>query len=218
MTNEELRVTNEWRITNGAGERNEFSNGRNTNDEWSFDLKFQFYWTLENSYLWRINPLVKVEKRPDHDPFDLAFSKRKFVRTLSYREFATSFSLALLLLAVYAILDYYSNESWIGNNLSAIKWTLFCILVPVNHIFYKAEHGRANNFIGRNLHDYIYLLFFLSLYQLRQVFYGSSFSFGIGGVGGAIVFVLMFIIIVLLFELVVAILKRGLKLFRWQPL
>lgn len=159
-----------------------------------------------------------MEKRPDRDLADQVFSTRNFVRTLSYREFVTSFSLALLLLASYSLLDYYSNEDWISNNESLIKRTLFCFLIPINHILYRDEHERPNNFIGRNFHDYIFLLLFVSLYKLRLFLYGSSLSFNVEGIGSAIVFLLVFIIIVLLIELAVAILKRGLKLLQWQIL
>lgn len=159
-----------------------------------------------------------MEKRQDRDLSDQVFSTRNFVRTLSYREFITSLSLALLLLAIYALLDYYSNEAWVENNEPTIKWTLFCILIPINHIFYKAEHKRPNNFVGRNFHDYIFLLLFVSLYKLRLFLYGSSLSFGFESVGSAIVFILTFIVMVMFFELGVAILKRGLKLLRWQIL
>lgn len=141
-----------------------------------------------------------MEKRQDHDLADQVFSTRNFSRTLSYREFVTSLSLALLLLAIYSLLDYYSDEDWIEINEATIKWTLFCILFPINHVFYKAEHKRPNNFIGRNFHDYIFLLLFISLYKLRLFFYGSTLSFGVEGVGTAIVFILMFIIMVMLFE------------------
>lgn len=159
-----------------------------------------------------------MEKRQDRDLAEQAFSTRDFVRTLSYREFVTSLSLALLLLAIYSLLDYYANEEWIENNVLSIKWILFCILIPINHIFYKAEHKRPNNFIGRNFHDYIFILLFVLLYKLRLFLYGSSLSFGVKGVGSAVVFILMFIIMVMLFELGVAILKRGLKWLRWQIL
>ena len=154
----------------------------------------------------------------ERDLADQVFGTRDFVRTLSYREFVTSLSLALLLLAVYSVLDYYSNEDWIEHNESSIKWTLFCILIPVNHIFYKAEHKRQNNFIGRNFHDYIFILLFICLYKLNHLLYGSSLSFGFEGIGSAIVFVLVVIIMVMLLELAIAVLKRGLKFLRWQIL
>lgn len=159
-----------------------------------------------------------MEKRQDRDLPDQVFSIRNFVRTLSYREFVTSLSLALLLLALYSLLDYYFNEDWVENNYSTIKWTLLCVLIPINHVFYKAEHKRPNNFIGRNLHDYIFLLLFLLLYKLQLFFYGSTLSFGAEGVGSAIVVILVIIIMVMLFELGVAIFKRGLKLLKWQIL
>jgi hypothetical protein len=172
--------------------------------------------SLKSLTLYDPNPLLIVAK--ERDLADQIFSIRNFIRTLSYREFVTSLSLALLLLAVYSLLDYYSNEDWIENNESVIKWTLFCLLLPINHIFYKVEHKRPNNFIGRNFHDYIFLLLFILLYKLRLLLYGSSLSLGIEGIGGVIVFLLVFIITVMLFELAVAILKRGLTLLRWQIL
>ena len=157
-----------------------------------------------------------MKKRPDRDLADQIFSTRNFARTLSYREFVTSLSLALFLLAIYSLMGYYSNEHWIENNELTIKWALFCVLIPVNHVLYRVEHRRPNNFIGRSLHDCIFLLLFMALNALRLFLSGSSLSFGVGGVGSAIVFILMFIITVMFFEVVVAILKRGLKLLQWE--
>lgn len=154
----------------------------------------------------------------ERDLADQVFSTRTFLRTLSYREFITSLSLALLLLAFYRLFDYYSNEDWIENNESLIKWTLFCIILPLNHIFYKVEHKRQNNFIGRNLQDYIFLLLFVALYKLQLFLMGTSLTFGIEGVGTVIVFVLVFIMLVVVLELGVAIIKRVLRFIRWQVL
>jgi hypothetical protein len=159
-----------------------------------------------------------VKRRQDRDLEDQVFSTRNFFRTLSYREFATSLSLALLLVAIYSTLDYYLNEDWVENNESSIKLTLLCILLPVNHIFYKVEHKRGNNFVGRNFHDHIFLLLFLTLYKLKLFFYGFSLALGSADVASVILFLLVFIIIVMVFESAVAILKRGLKLLRWQIL
>jgi hypothetical protein len=159
-----------------------------------------------------------VAKSQERDLADQVFSTRNFLRTLSYREFLTSLSFALLLLAFYSAVDYYSNEDWIKNNDTLIKWALFCLLLPTNHIFYKIEHKRQNNFIGRNLHDYIFILIFLALYKLQVFLNGATLSFNINGIGGAIVFMLIYIIMVILFELAVAIVKRVLKLLRWRVL
>lgn len=154
----------------------------------------------------------------ERDLADQTFSTRSFLRTLSYREFFTSLSLALLLLAFYRLLDYYSNEDWIGNNGALIKWALFCIILPLNHVFYKAEHKRQNNFVGRNLHDYILLVFLVALYKLQLFLIGTSLTFGIEGVGTVIVFVLVFIMLVVVLELGIAIIKRLLSFRRWRVL
>lgn len=154
----------------------------------------------------------------ERDLADQTFSTRSFLRTLSYREFITSLSLALLLLAFYRLLDYYSNEDWIGNNGALIKWTLFCIILPLNHVFYKAEHKRQNNFVGRNLHDYIFLVFLVAIYKLQLFLMGTSLTFGIEGVGTVIVFVLVFIMLVVVLELGIAIIKRLLSILRWRVL
>jgi hypothetical protein len=66
-----------------------------------------------------------VEKRADLDLEDQAFNIRDFIRTLSYREFVTSLSLALLLQAIYTVTDYYANADWIETNGFAIRWLLF---------------------------------------------------------------------------------------------
>ncbi len=157
-----------------------------------------------------------METRPKQDLFDLSFSKKDFVRTLSYREFVSSFALALLLLSVYAVLDYYNGEDWAQNNGKAIRLTFLCILPVVNHIFYKAEHKRPNNFMGRNLHDYIFLLLFLAIFKLKLFFYGSSFTIEAEGVFSVIFLIAGLIMIIMLFEMAVALLRRCLNLLRWQ--
>lgn len=159
-----------------------------------------------------------MEKRPKQDLFDLAFSKKDFVRTLSYREFVSSLALALLLLGVYAILDYYGGEDWAQNYGQTIRLSFLCILPVVNHIFYKAEHKRPNNFMGRNLHDYIFLLLFLAIFKVKLFFYGSSFTVGAEGFFSVIVLIVGLILVIMLFEMAVAFLRRCLNLLRWQIL
>lgn len=156
--------------------------------------------------------------RQKRDFSERILDTRDFLRTLSYREFVTSCSTALLLVAFYGILDFYSGEDWVDKHGGVIRTTLFCISLPVNHIFYKVDHKRPNNFVGRNFHDYIFILFFVLLNELRMYFYGWGISFDIADIGIYIATILIIAILVMLFELAVAIVKRGLKLVRWQIL
>ena len=178
--------------------------------------QFRYFITNRKILNFVDNRLVIVAK--ERDLADPIFGIRNFVRTLSYREFISSLSLALLLLALFRILDYYSNEHWIENHDVFIKCTLFCVVLPVSHVFYKIEHKRPNNFIGRNLHDHIVLLLFIGLSKIQLLFMGASLSFAMEDVGKVIVGLLVLIILVVLLELTIAIVKRMLRLFRWQVL
>src|SRR4051794_14025407 len=88
------------------------------------------------------------------------FGTREFFRTLSYREFITAFSLSLLLFAWIAVLQYLAHYDWYTDYATILFIMLVAIIFILNHVFYRREHRRANNFIGRNFADY--LLFFIT--------------------------------------------------------
>jgi hypothetical protein len=159
-----------------------------------------------------------VEKRRQRDFIDLVFGTQDFLRTLSYREFVTSFVLALLLLSCQSILNYYSNEDWVESNAGTIRITLFVALAPINHFFYRLEHNRSNNFMGRGIHDCIYILLVVLLITLKGLYYGYRISVGADNIVSLLGFLFFVAIMVVAFELAVALLKRFLALFRWQIL
>ncbi len=164
----------------------------------------------------RLTPQVIVNKTNRRSAIDESFFARPFIRALSHREFVTSLSLVLLLLAFYSVIDYYANEDWIQDNYSLLKSCLLAIIIPINHIIYKSEHKRPNNFIGRNLHDWIFLILFISLYNLQLWIHGNTLSFGVKNAGGLIILIMVLIFLIMVFELLVAILKRLLRFFKWQ--
>ena len=157
-----------------------------------------------------------MKKTDRRSPIDESFFAKPFIRTISYREFLTSLSLVLLLLAFYTVIDYYSDEHWIENNYSLLKYGLLAIIIPFNHIIYKSEHKRPNNFIGRNLHDYIFLILFIALYNLQLLINGSALTFDVKNIGILIILLMVLIFLIMVFELLVAILKRLLRFFKWQ--
>lgn len=161
-------------------------------------------------------PLAIVKKTDRRSPIDESFFAKPFIRTISYREFVTSLSLVLLLLAFYTVIDYYSDEDWIENNYSLLKYGLLAIIIPSNHVIYKSEHKRPNNFIGRNLHDYIFLILFISLYNVQLLINGSALTFEVKNVGSLIILIMVLIFLIMVFELFVAVLKRLLRFFKWQ--
>ena len=156
--------------------------------------------------------MVKARNRGLSD----SFNARLFIRTLSYRDFLTPLSLGLLLLAMFQIVGYYGGEHWVENNILLIRSTLMASMIFLNHIVYRLEHRRPNNYIGRSIHTSIFLICFVSLYQLYFFLIGLS-HFG-GMDPGIIGMLLMLVVFVMLFELIVALVKRILNLFKWQIL
>ncbi|HZY82368.1 MAG TPA: hypothetical protein VFE50_22740 [Cyclobacteriaceae bacterium] len=150
--------------------------------------------------------------------FDASFSARTFLRALSFREFFTSASLCLLLLAFYELLHYYSNEDWLEDNYFTIKWCLAYFLMSLTHVFYRKEHQRQNNFIGRNLHDYISIVTFIAMQYLYGAIIGNQYKLTFDGIGTVIVWLLLVIISVIVFEVVISIVRHIFSLVGWQVL
>lgn len=146
-----------------------------------------------------------------------SFDFKPFFRVLSYRDFLTSFTLALLVIAIQEVLQYYADETWLSEIYSSLALPVFLLILPINHILYKIEHKRSNNFIGRNLHDIIFILAYLAVDLLYSYFlsgiYQSRFD---GEIGTAIFLIVAIVIFTMSFETVIAILKRLLNLVRWQ--
>jgi hypothetical protein len=137
---------------------------------------------------------------------------------LSYRDFLTAGCLALFTIALTAILAYYSMDDWVNANMTLLTITFALIVMAFNHVFYRLEHKRSNNFVGRMLHDAMFLLFAFVILRLKQLLSGSSLVITSEHIAGILVSVLLLFIFLLAYELVIAILKRILAYFRWQIL
>jgi hypothetical protein len=134
---------------------------------------------------------------------------RPFLRTLSYREYTTSISLGFLSMAILAILEHYGF--WLNS-----EYLIFIIsFMPIGHIVYKIEHKRSNNFVGRVLHDtgFIFIFFILKFIWIKMK--REQFHFDLDNV---IFNFFLFIILLLIYEVIIGVIKRGLKISGWQIL
>lgn len=145
-----------------------------------------------------------------------SFSAKSYFRTFGNRDIFTCLSLALFLLALDEILDYYANLDWLGEHQNSVLGLSALILMVVNHIFYRLEHKRSNNFVGRVIHDCVLLIVFMLVAKTIGLLKGGSLSFGVEDVASSIsMFILIFILLICL-ELIVAAFRRILNLLRWQ--
>jgi hypothetical protein len=159
-----------------------------------------------------------VEKIKGRDFIDLTLGTKDFVRTLSHRDILTSISLALLLLAIRETIDYYSLDDWINAKSNLLMGIFTLIVIPINHILYKIEHKRSNNFIGRVLHDCMFLLSFAAIGRLKQFLAGSGFAISFENIGSFFFTTISLLFFIVLYEVVIAFFKRLLKLLRWRIL
>jgi hypothetical protein len=144
-----------------------------------------------------------------------SFNPKPFARTLSYRDFITSLSFALLFLAWHRILHYYSSENWMQSNEYFLRVGGLALLIPANHVLYRLEHRRSNNFIGRNFHDYIFLMLTAVVFKLHAYLFGLVWSLQANTVS-AIVSLNLAIFLILIFEAFLSLLKRLLNKVKWH--
>lgn len=148
----------------------------------------------------------------------VSFSTKEFVRSLSYRDLFTPFSLALLLVALGKGVSYLSFLPWVESYNPLIIATTVVMIALVNHVVYKIEHRRPNNFIGRCIQDIVLLLFLFLFATIRDSLSSGTFAIDDFSISGSLALIPGLAIVVTLFELVVAFLKRFLKLVKWQIL
>ena len=156
--------------------------------------------------------MAKSEEEPD---LFISFKLRLFLRSLSYRDFLTSVALGLLLHAFYEVLAYYSSEALFEHRASSIRMTLFVIFLALNHIVYKSEHKRSNNFIGRVIHDLIFIAVYAIINVGHKLLIGMQLSYSTTFLS-ALGIVIALIVAAIFFEFCVAIVKRLLMWIKWQ--
>jgi hypothetical protein len=112
------------------------------------------------------------------------------------------------------MIDFYSDEEIFENISTSLKTSMVFLFMPLNHIIYKIEHKRSNNYVGRTMHDLIFIGLYFLLTMIQVFLSGATIRFD----GGAnVVGVLMGLIVFIMFlELAIAIVKRLLKILKWQ--
>ncbi|GAA4275962.1 hypothetical protein [Aquimarina mytili] len=149
----------------------------------------------------------KPVNRLDTDPF---------LRTLSYRDFLTSFALGILLLSVHTLFRYYSGEDFIKNNSIFLWGFSFILLLSINHAFYRFEHKRSNNLIGRLIHDVIFIIMYFILWGIYTSIINLEITSTITTDDIPAIIFLSFLILPI--EAIIGIVKRLFKLLKCEIL
>ncbi|WP_373395879.1 hypothetical protein V8V91_14965 [Algoriphagus halophilus] len=151
------------------------------------------------------------------DRISLSFDYHPFFRTLSYREFLTSISIALFYLAVFEIIDYYSDERFFEDSQGTWKWFTLLLVFLINHILYRFEHNRSNNLIGRSINDLFLLVSIFLIRSSYALIVDISYDFSVdASVMGVVLVLFILPFFIFAFEIGVGILKYLLKIIRCQ--
>lgn len=99
-----------------------------------------------------------LEESMDIDRF------KEFIRTLSYREFLTAFTLSIFTICLQYIRYFYWEVELIKSmNNFGFNFLVFSTIIMLNHVFYKLEHKRSNSYYIRTLIDFTFLIIYVVL-------------------------------------------------------
>lgn len=151
--------------------------------------------------------------------FSASFDFKVYFGSLSYRDLFTFISLSLLFVALIEVLDFYSGEEYIsGHNNSIVLW-LLAIFLLANHFYYRIEHGRSNNFLGRSINDFAFFIIVVLATSTYRFILNNDYRLNYNADGLGLLFVFIgLVILVFAFESGVAFIKYLLKKIKCQIL
>ena len=145
------------------------------------------------------------------------FNLRPFLRSWSHRDLFSILALAPLTIALNEVVILYSNERFIEGNVETINFiVLFGILIG-HHIVYKKEHKRSNNFIGRSTNDLFFIIVFIIIRSIYSILIGLGSPISqTDNFFDILVIPLAIVLIIFAFELLLSMINRFFKLFKWN--
>jgi hypothetical protein len=144
----------------------------------------------------------------------VSFDTNQFFYRARFGDFVTSFALSLLLLTCLIL---FSDHVFLDGDVVGliIHFSLIFLFMPLNHIVYKYEHGFQNNYIGRVLHDCIFLCFLLLVITIHKIIVSDEgFSEPTLDYSAGVIFLM--VLVVMPFELILELFKVILKKLGWE--
>ena len=153
--------------------------------------------------------LIKQHAVQEVDPAR-RFFKTKFFSTFSWREVYSAIAISLLSIAIKDILDFYHDEDWLEEKWYSNEFLYMILILPLLHIFYKRDHKRPNDFLGRSFHIFSFFLALFCLQSLKTWIIYGTFTYSIYSSEPSMIFFIPFgiLIIVFMFEIPYSLIKH----------
>ena len=144
------------------------------------------------------------------------FDPKSFLRAFNSKDVLTAFSSAVLWTALQEGFAFFKSEDYFDGLEIGINLLIFFFVFTINHVIYRMDHNRSNNYLGRVLHSLLVLAFFI---VIKSLFYSLVDLNFISFIGGHNIWNLLgFIFFISFSELLIGVLRRFFKFIRWEIL
>jgi len=149
-------------------------------------------------------------------PASASFDPKDYFRTFSYREVVTALCLTLMLCALASATFYCSQYAWHAEYKNVLLVVSIFTAVVLNHVFYKIEHGRPNNYMGRTFADYLLFFLFWIAAEVSTIIVSGSFATSKLDVEIVPITIMFTVLLTMVLELTLSGVKRLIAMFGWH--
>ncbi len=146
------------------------------------------------------------------------FNGMIYLRSWTVKDLITHLTIGIAWLAIYQLLIYYNNEPEIFPIVRNTGLALYFTTIVFNHVLYRKDHGRSNNYLGRCMSDLAFFITFI----ISDLFFNTLFRNNVGTLSiteeNLIQVMVGLCIIFMAVEAVIALLKYLLRLLKWEIL
>jgi len=155
------------------------------------------------------------------DKLNDSFNLSVFFNSHLSKNLITLVSLGLFFLFLINGYKLYRHETWMIENGNLLRLGTSMFILIINHILFKIDHKKSNNFIGRCISDLIFIAFYFMLAKIHGILTNDNYSFLPGEdllLASLFLYFFSFTIVIASYEVIIAIFKRLLRLVKWEIL
>lgn len=146
------------------------------------------------------------------------FDPTPYLRSWGLKDLITHLSIGTTWLAIFELMIYYSSEPLIYSIIKVISIGLYLATLVINHVLYRKDHDKSNNYFGRCLSDLGSLVIFGILVTIYHALMSDSFNPLISNPEDMIALALSFFLIFMGIEAIISLFKYLFRFLKWRIL
>lgn len=158
--------------------------------------------------------ILRKRKNSPH-PFD----PMPYLKSFGKKDLFTILAVSMFIQAITQFSRYYNFEPDLNLPKNIITAALITLAMLLAHFFYKKDHNRSNNYLGRCINDTLMFLALSGHIVLYDVIANQGYFYPFfEDAGGVLAFTISFFFIALAFEGLVSLFKYIFKSSKWEIL